>query len=403
MGWLFGKNQSKHDHCLAEMALELIDDGVIIVDKTGAVRLINPAALAILGLEKDFVMGVNLLGIIKLELLSGEPIEENNDLTRAIRQNQRFESKDFAIITAKSGRRVPVLIMVVPAGQNQLNTIITIRNIENELKEDDAQMEFISTASHEMRTPVAAIEGYLGLAINPTTATIDERAKKYLESAHEASKHLGRLFQDLLDTTKLDEHKMPKRMQPLELTREIKKMTELHLPEIAKKQLSFRFGDILSFGGKLAQSVYVQADTDFLREIVNNLMSNAIKYTPSGGSIAVKVKGEGERAIIEVSDTGIGVPSEDQGRIFQKFYRVDNSDTRTIGGTGLGLYLVKQRAEALGGRVLINSVLGKGSVFSVVLPRLSEIEWRRQMIAWENKVQMEKSKQENAQKTNIQV
>jgi hypothetical protein len=117
---------------------------------------------------------------------------------------------------------------------------------------------------------------------------------------------------------------------------------------------------------------------------VDNLVENAIKYTPSGGSVRVGVRGEEDRVIIEVSDTGIGISREDLQHIFQKFYRADNSDTRTIGGTGLGLYIVKQRAESMGGRVWAESVYGNGSSFFVSLPRLSSEEYERRKTMIQN-------------------
>ena len=135
---------------------------------------------------------------------------------------------------------------------------------------------------------------------------------------------------------------------------------------------------------KLEQVVYGSVDLNFLREIIDNLIDNAIKYTERGGSIYVGVRGDGDRILINVTDTGIGISGSDIQHIFQKFYRADNSDTREIGGTGLGLYLVKQRAEAMGGRVWAESAFGDGSTFYVSLPRISSEEYEKRMIAVEN-------------------
>ena len=121
-----------------------------------------------------------------------------------------------------------------------------------------------------------------------------------------------------------------------------------------------------------------------MREIIGNLIENAIKYTPAGGSIYANVHGDGDRVLINVTDTGIGISSNDLPHIFQKFYRADNSDTRTIGGTGLGLYLVKQRTEAMGGRIWAESSFGEGSTFFVSLPRLTGEEYEKRMIAVRN-------------------
>ena len=125
------------------------------------------------------------------------------------------------------------------------------------------------------------------------------------------------------------------------------------------------------------QEVYASVDIDFLREAVNNLVENAIKYTASGGGIWVNVRGDDDRVLINVTDTGIGISPDDLKHVFQKFYRADNSQTRTVGGTGLGLYLVKQRVEAMGGKVWAESSFGEGSTFYLSFPRITAEEYQR--------------------------
>ena len=254
------------------------------------------------------------------------------------------------------------------------------------LAEEEEQSEFISTASHEMRTPVASIEGYLGLALNPQTATIDARARQYLEAAHASSQHLGRLFKDLLDVTKLDDGRMKPRLTPVDIVAVVREMVRAHEPKMQAKHLKYSFGtaDAVNNGQKVEPLVYAAVDLDFMREILDNLIENAIKYTPDGGEIWVNARGDGDKVLINVTDTGIGISPEDAAHVFQKFYRVDNSQTRSIGGTGLGLYLVKQRVEALGGRVWVESAFGEGSTFFVSLPRLSDTEYERLRLAYQN-------------------
>ena len=131
------------------------------------------------------------------------------------------------------------------------------------------------------------------------------------------------------------------------------------------------------------------ARQDFLREILDNLIENAIKYTPSGGAIWCNVRGDGDRVLINVTDTGMGIAPDDLKHVFQKFYRADNSQTRTIGGTGLGLYIVKQRTEAMGGRVWAESSFGEGSTFYVSLPRLTPDEYIKQRQVMANVANMQ--------------
>lgn len=374
---------------LAEMALMTIHDGVIIAGKNGAVQFINPAAVTMTECESaNNAIGLDYGLLIKLETKEGREFAENeNKLVIAMSTGQSLDRFVACLIGTKSGKRIPVALSVVVADGG--NRIITFRNITKELAEEGEQTEFISTASHEMRTPVASIEGYLSLALNPQTASIDERARGYLNAAHAASQHLGHLFRDLLDVTKLDDGRLRPNFRPVEMVGTVKQIADGYLVAAKNAKLSFQFGShkVTAVGGldrRINQVVYGYVDVDFLREIMDNLIDNAIKYTPAGGSIYVNVLGDGDRVLINVTDTGIGISSDDLQHIFQKFYRADNSDTRTIGGTGLGLYLAKQRVEAMGGRIWAESAFGEGSTFYVSLPRITGEEYEKRMIAINN-------------------
>ena len=293
---------------------------------------------------------------------------------------ENFETRDLILVSVQEQRR-PVAISVVCTTTGQNERIITLRDIARELEEEGEQADFISTASHEMRTPVASIEGYLGLALNPKTATIDERARKYLEEAHASSKHLGRLFKDLLDVTKLDDKKIRVQLTPVEMASTVRSIANGQVPMMSEKGIHYTFGANAARSDNTTrivnQEVYASVDIDFLREAVNNLVENAIKYTAPSGGIWVNVRGDDDRVLINVTDTGIGISPDDLKHVFQKFYRADNSQTRTVGGTGLGLYLVKQRVEAMGGKVWAESSFGEGSTFYLSFPRITAEEYQR--------------------------
>lgn len=370
------------------MALNAIADGVLIVDERGVVKFANPAAATLTGYGNPASMvGLDYQLLIRLQ--TGEqadvPIQQS-PLALALQTNHAVTTRDFLLVAAQSEKRCAISLSVTPTGSVHDDRIITFRDITKELAEENEQSEFISTASHEMRTPVASIEGYLGLALNPQTATIDERAKQYLEAAHAASQHLGHLFKDLLDVTQIDDGRSRLHPMPVDIVAAVRELADAHEKEMQAKHLKYSFGTSVPVTEKrkINQLVYANVDLDFLREIMDNLIENAIKYTSEGGEIWVNARGDGDKVLINVTDTGMGIAADDLAHIFQKFYRVDNSQTRQIGGTGLGLYLVKQRVEAMDGRVWAESAFGDGSTFFVSLPRLSPDEYNKHLLAYQN-------------------
>ena len=378
-----GLDPQKTDRALlAELVLNSINDGVVIIDQNGLVKLVNPAAARMTGIPNGSdALGLSYLSLMKME--NGEGLvltDSQNPLARAVVNNEAWESRDYLLVTPQGGK-TPVGITLTPSGGRNADRIITFRNIAEELAKEGEQTEFISTASHEMRTPVASIEGYVGLALNPQTATIDDRARQYLVEAHNASQHLGKLFQDLLDVTKLDDKRVRVHLVPVEMTSLIKEIADRQINAINDKHLHYSFGMKDGLEGKLQvdQLVYAMVDVDFLQEIINNLIENAVKYTEAGGEIWVSVRADGDDVLINVTDSGVGIPPENLAHVFQKFYRVDNSATREVGGTGLGLYIVKARTEAMGGRVWVESAFGEGSTFYVALPRISPEEYEKQV------------------------
>ena len=377
---------------LNDLVLEYIHEGVIIIDPSENIQLVNPAAEHMIGKSRDEIIGLNYLSSIKLLDNNNQAVAEAKDPIRFSQQNgQMGETRDYKLQTLDSNKITPVSIIVTPTNGANSSVVVTFRDITEQLKEEEEKDTFISTASHEMRTPVASIEGYLGLALNPATATIDARAKAYLEKAHEASQHLGHLFKDLLDTTKMDDKKAKINFVPVEMTALVKSIADGHIPSIQAKKLSYQFGnnknDSTAAGTRTVQRlIYASVDVDYLREVVDNLIENAVKYTPQGW-VLVNVSADNDNVYISVRDTGMGMPSEELPHIFQKFYRIDNSDTREIGGTGLGLYLVKQRVESMNGRIWAESEVGKGSTFFVSFPRMDDAAYEQAKFVYDNTMQ----------------
>ena len=352
--------------------LDAVDDGVLAVDSKGNILAINPAAEQITGWNGSDAAGLVFNSVLKItNNEGGEMIEISNPVNRVLQTGENFTTRDLFIKT-QSGKIVPIFLAVNSIDGQNSGVVVVFRDISKELKENREQAEFISTASHEMRTPVASIEGYIGLALNPATATIDARAKSYLQKAHENTKHLGQLFQDLLDITKAEDGRLKNEPVVLDAIEFSRNIWEGLKPKAEAKGLSYTFEpDNHKTGEKTLTPVFfIHADRDHLHEILNNLFENAIKYTPSG-MVSVNVMGDNNNVQISVKDSGIGIPAEDIPHLFQKFYRVDNSETREINGTGLGLFLSRKLTESIGGFLDVESEYKKGSTFTVKLPRIT--------------------------------
>lgn len=352
--------------------LDAVDDGVLAVDSKGNILKINPAAEQITGWNGSDAAGLVFNSVLKItNNEGGEMIEISNPVNRVLQTGENFTTRDLFIKT-QSGKIVPIFLAVNSIDGQNSGVVIVFRDISKELKENREQAEFISTASHEMRTPVASIEGYIGLALNPATATIDARAKSYLQKAHENTKHLGQLFQDLLDITKAEDGRLKNEPVVLDAIEFSRNIWEGLKPKAEAKGLNYIFEpDNHKTGEKTLTPVFfIHADRDHLHEILNNLFENAIKYTPSG-MVSVNVMGDNNNVQISVKDSGIGIPAEDIPHLFQKFYRVDNSETREINGTGLGLFLSRKLTESIGGFLDVESEYKKGSTFTVKLPRIT--------------------------------
>ena len=352
--------------------LDAVDDGVLAVDSKGNILAINPAAEQITGWNGSDAAGLVFNSVLKItNNEGGEMIEISNPVNRVLQTGENFTTRDLFIKT-QSGKIVPIFLAVNSIDGQNSGVVVVFRDISKELKDNREQAEFISTASHEMRTPVASIEGYIGLALNPATATIDARAKSYLQKAHENTKHLGQLFQDLLDITKAEDGRLKNEPVVLDAIEFSRNIWEGLKPKAEAKGLSYTFEpDNHKTGEKTLTPVFfIHADRDHLHEILNNLFENAIKYTPSG-MVSVNITGDNNSVQISVKDSGIGIPAEDIPHLFQKFYRVDNSETREINGTGLGLFLSRKLTESIGGFLDVESEYKKGSTFTVKLPRIT--------------------------------
>ncbi|MCK5659884.1 MAG: hypothetical protein KAH86_00895, partial [Methanosarcinales archaeon] len=227
---------------------------------------------------------------------------------------------------------------------------------------DVMKSEFLDTVSHELRTPLTSIIGYSGLLLDGIQGEMNEKQTQYVEGIWRKGMHQLQLVNDILDLSKLESGRMNVNLGSVSVSKSIKDAMADVMPLIKDKQhetaieIADGLGDIC-------------ADRTRLKQVLLNLVSNAIKFTPDGGRIVIKAEDMGEMVRISVIDNGIGINEEDVSRLFNRFIQIDQSNTRSVGGTGLGLAIVKDMVELMNGSVELESEFGTGTMFSILLPK----------------------------------
>lgn len=384
--WYVGGDESselesllKQEQLKSNTIIESITDGVMIIDPKGTIQTLNESAAVMLGWSRKEAVKLDYRSLVKPVV--EEEIKLDSDAITHSLESGTAQQK-VSLLATQHQRHIYVDIVASPLFktvedpdtfqimQKNVGVIAILRNVDAQKREEQQRSDFISTASHEMRTPVAAIQGFLELALNPKVASVDAKAQEYLEKAYDSTKHLGKLFQDLLTVSKTEDGRLGNNPTVIEVGELLKELVEQEKMAASKKQLELRLAEGTVNEKRIQPLLYVHADAERLREVILNLIENAIKYTKSG-LITVGAGLKDQSIVIRVSDTGMGIAEEDIPHLFQKFYRIDNSETREIGGTGLGLYISKQIIESMGGKVRVESVLGEGSTFFVEIPRVS--------------------------------
>jgi signal transduction histidine kinase len=388
----------KQEQTTVGLVLESITDGVMILTPEGTVQVLNTSCAKLLGWPKDEAYNLQVESLIEPTSTTEKGIgpqaktEPTTPETMAITDtiHSGLAAHKVSLIKTREGRQIYIDIAASPIFQDGpqagnkgqvkplVGIIAVLRDVDKQKREEAQRSEFISTASHEMRTPVAAIEGYLALAMNQKVSSIDAKARTYLEKAYSSTQHLGRLFQDLLTSARVEDGRLVSHPQPVEVGQFMEQLVDSLRFAAEKKglkvELTIGASTATGSGATITQKVikpfyYVLVDPERMQEVITNLFDNAVKYSESG-KISVGLTGNEEVVQMFIKDNGVGIPAEDVPHLFQKFYRVDNSDTRTIGGTGLGLFICRKIIELYQGKVWVESELHKGSTFYINLPRL---------------------------------
>lgn len=350
-----------------------VADGVFAVDTQKRIIIFNKAAEEMSSWATQDALGLRYDSILKFKDDQDCDIYKTDDPFDYVWKNKKNLIRSDLYFINQNKQKIQVSASFAPLNDAEgklIGAVCVFRDITKEKEVERLRSEFVSTASHELRTPITALEGYISLISDPNICQTDEKAQEFLKKAHHTIIEMSHLMSNLLSVTKIEEGKLPVQRKIFDLT-ELTKTAVSELEVLAKnKGLTLTFNPSkLAFPGQKALTpiLNVNADPDQIREILNNLIGNAVKFTKEG-RITVSLDKKPDFAIVLIEDTGVGIPPEDIAHIFEKFYRVDTSYTREVGGTGLGLYIVRSIVELFGGKIWLESTPGKGSKFYFTVP-----------------------------------
>src|SRR5918996_2567460 len=323
---------------------EVIDhlaEGVVVLDAELRPVFANAAARRILGFQQ-------LAGLARL------PSEE---VLAAARNAASQVAEVDDVVGLWFPLRLSLHVRALPL-QAGTGVLVLLQDVTEELLAQRVRREFVAHASHELKSPVASLQT-LAEAVQQAAEDDPRSATRFAERLVTEANRLGRLIGDLLDLSRLEE--------PTALPQNPTSLSDIAFRESEQIRTVAESKEI-TLAERIQPGIWIRGDPQQLQLLVRNLLENAIRYTPDGGSVTLETRMLGSRAVLRVTDTGIGIPLEAQGRVFERFYRVDRARSRDRGGTGLGLAIVKHVAELHGGEVTVESELGTGSTFTAWLP-----------------------------------
>lgn len=352
--------ESRLNAILSSMA-----EGLIAIDNGRKIILMNQAAGILLRTAPQEATGQDIRKILVFSREDKELAYEEVPIERAMTERNIISVNllDNLSVRARNGQLFPVALMVAPllTSGEASGAIILFRDITKEREIDQAKTELVSLASHQLRTPLSAINWYAEMLIGQEVGTLTDKQREYLMNLAEANHRMIDLVNALLNVSRIDLGTFAIDPTPIDFASIGKSVLSELEPQVLTKHLTVTVKHDPNLPA-------VSADPKLVRIIFQNLLSNAIKYTLPKGAVTLSITLTPPNILITVADTGYGIPSAQQSKIFTKLFRADNIRNKEIEGTGLGLYIVKSIVEASGGKIEFDSLEGKGTTFRVLMP-----------------------------------
>ena len=334
--------------------LSHMSDGVVATDRRGKVITINDMALSLLGISKEAAVGQNILNLLDIEkdYTLRKILESTEELLIERNESNYGDNKiirvEFSMIRRESG-----FISGLVAVMHDVT--------EQEQNERDRR-EFVSNVSHELRTPLTSMRSYIE-TLSEGAWQDQEMAPRFLKITLDETDRMIRMINDLLDLSRMDNGNLNLNIEMVNFNELVNFVLDRFDVIIANSEKKYRI--VREF---TQRPLFVEVDTDRMIQVIDNIMNNAIKYSPDGGKITVRLMETHNNVILSITDQGLGIPKKDISRIFERFYRVDKARARKQGGTGLGLAISKEVVKALGGTIWATSIENYGSTFYISLP-----------------------------------
>jgi two-component system, OmpR family, phosphate regulon sensor histidine kinase PhoR len=336
------------DRDRAGQVLDALDDGILLLDGAGRLLVANPIAREWLGLPDDLRPGLPLRRVVSVTQIA-DLAEEATTKRAPVTGTVTVVLPEHRTLTL---RAFP-LANRGPTGR----TVVTLSDITQRRRLEVLRRDFVANASHELKTPVAALRA-LAETLESALPEDPETALAFVVRIGREAERLDHLVRDLLDLSRVERGALA--AEPVDLVGLVKEVAESHTDRAEERRIRLRT--------QLLPGASVRGDRAQLGLMLSNLVDNALRYTGPRGTVRIRLDAIDDKVMLQVADTGEGIPSSELPRIFERFYRVDKARARQTGGTGLGLAIVRHVAESHGGTVTVESKVGKGSAFTVTLP-----------------------------------
>lgn len=352
-----------------EAILRSIGDSVFATDRDGIIILFNKIAEETTGIKAEKAIGSHYSQIVTfIKERDGTPA--NDFVSDAIREGTIKEMANHILLIKKDGTKIPVADSAAPIMNNDgavIGCVVVFHDITKEYQIDKAKTEFVSLASHQLRTPPTAISWFTELLLKGDFGTLNEKQKEYVSEIRHSNLRMIDLINALLSTSRIELGTFSVQSEMINISNIMDDVIDELQMKIREKELKFK--------KKYTSDVSpINCDPKLVRIILQNLLLNAVSYTPPCGEISIDIKKVDKDIHIEISDSGCGIPQNSHSKIFTRFFRADNARNIHPDGNGLGLYIAKSLTGALGGTITFTSEENKGTIFSVILPDIHTLK-----------------------------